>query len=156
MADDTDFERIAAAAERVTIDLGVPWHEEPERTCSLCALTRPREQFPRYGTFGMWAQGRYFECLPCRAIKTRCAKYGISTARFHELYDAQEGRCAICREPADHAGLYIDHCHDTDVVRGLLCHGCNIGIGWLGDDGDRMRRAADYVEAARVPAVSQF
>jgi hypothetical protein len=65
---------------------------------------------------------------------------------------AQGGGCAICgRTPDDAPGrwsrLNIDHDHKTGKVRGVLCHGCNSGIGHLQDDPALLRRAAEYVEA---------
>lgn len=39
---------------------------------------------------------------------------------------AQDGKCAICRRRKK---LCIDHCHTSDLVRGLLCHGCNVAVG---------------------------
>lgn len=46
--------------------------------------------------------------------------------------------CPIC----------VDHDHTTGKVRGLLCHGCNHGIGSLKDDPAMLRAAADYLEEA--------
>lgn len=64
---------------------------------------------------------------------------------------AQDGRCLICRGEFGQT-LPVDHCHRTGKVRGLLCHHCNRGIGLFGDDPERLRRAADYVEAeGRIP-----
>ena len=45
----------------------------------------------------------------------------------------------------------IDHDHGTGNVRGVLCHACNVSLGLFGDDPVRLRRAADYLEAACVP-----
>lgn len=39
------------------------------------------------------------------------------------LRDWQAGRCAMCGEVQS---LRTDHDHKTALVRGLLCHGCNI------------------------------
>lgn len=40
------------------------------------------------------------------------------------LYAYQEGRCAVCNE-ARRLVVDHDHDHDTGLVRGLLCYGCN-------------------------------
>ena len=34
----------------------------------------------------------------------------------------QDGLCAICQQRRP---LVVDHCHETDLVRGLLCYRCN-------------------------------
>jgi len=41
---------------------------------------------------------------------------------------------------------YLDHCHDTDVFRGWLCHRCNVGIGFLGDTLEGLNKAIAYLE----------
>ena len=48
------------------------------------------------------------------------------------LYTLQGGKCAIegCDNPAEH----LDHCHDTNKIRQLLCHGCNTSLGLLNED----------------------
>lgn len=79
-------------------------------------------------------------------------KFGITLDDFNALMEKQDGRCAICRttDPGGRWGTFVvDHCHKTDKVRGLLCKGCNQGIGLLCDDPGRLRRAADYVETDR-------
>lgn len=39
-----------------------------------------------------------------------------------ELMEMQQGRCAVC--PSE-GPLIVDHDHETGLVRGLLCRGCN-------------------------------
>lgn len=94
----------------------------------------------------------YVACRPCergegrRSRSDRYARRGITKEQYDAMLETQLGRCAICSgEPS---ALVIDHDHDTGLVRGLLCHHCNVGIGFLGDDPSRMRLAAAYVEAA--------
>jgi len=60
--------------------------------------------------------------------KERAEKYGLTLDAFHRLHAAQDGRCAICREPKP---LHIDHDHASGHVRGLLCRRCNVALGYL-------------------------
>lgn len=79
----------------------------------------------------------------------RALKYGLTPPEFLALYEKQNGLCAICgTEPTTARGLHIDHCHTTGAVRGLLCHGCNVGIGSLKEDVVVMRKAIAYLEGS--------
>ncbi|WP_327135523.1 endonuclease VII domain-containing protein [Streptomyces sp. NBC_01343] len=58
----------------------------------------------------------------------------------------QGGVCCICpTAPAVH----VDHCHETGRVRGVLCLNCNMGLGLLKENPDRIRRAIQYLEGTR-------
>lgn len=73
-------------------------------------------------------------------------RYGLSDAEYHRLLEAQGGVCAICACPPKKRRLSVDHCHSADTVRGLLCDGCNIGLGCFQDSPDRLRAAVTYLE----------
>ncbi|MES2904584.1 MAG: endonuclease VII domain-containing protein [Pseudomonadota bacterium] len=74
-------------------------------------------------------------------------RYGLSAGDFAALRDGQGNRCAICETPAPEGkNLYVDHCHETGGVRGLLCGACNLGLGKLGDTLAALRRALRYLE----------
>lgn len=75
--------------------------------------------------------------------KERARRYGLDEAALDAMLEQQGGKCAIC---GNDTRLEVDHCHDTGRVRGLLCGGCNRGIGMFGDAPARMRAAADYIE----------
>lgn len=78
--------------------------------------------------------------------------FGIGLTEYQAMFVAQNGVCAICAQPErdTHSGkvkaLAVDHHHETGAMRGLLCSGCNTGLGKLGDDPIRLRAAADYIE----------
>jgi hypothetical protein len=69
-------------------------------------------------------------------------KYGLTLEAFDELLASQGGGCAICGKPdADN----VDHDHVTGRVRGILCFNCNIAIGQVEDDEDRLAAAMTYL-----------
>lgn len=57
--------------------------------------------------------------------------YGLTPAEYDAMVAAQGGRCGICRanKPGGNGRWHIDHCHDTNIVRKLLCSRCNLGLG---------------------------
>lgn len=73
--------------------------------------------------------------------------YGITIQQYEEMEAAQEGKCAICKEPrSEKRRLHTDHCHATQKVRGLLCTRCNLGLGQFNDKPELLRAAATYLE----------
>lgn len=83
----------------------------------------------------------------------RLRVYGITPEQFEALTVLQNGKCAICgaTESSDGRGLCVDHCHATGVVRGLLCSGCNKGLGHFSDSADRMLAASEYLRSRTAP-----
>ena len=73
----------------------------------------------------------------------------VTANEFNARLESQGGGCAICGGQS-WAGqnLAIDHCHQTGLVRGLLCAGCNTALGLMRDNPSRLRSAADYLERA--------
>ena len=60
-------------------------------------------------------------------------KYGITREQYFEMLEEQGYKCAICGKPRElHSRNFaVDHNHKTGKVRGLLCDGCNYGVGFL-------------------------
>jgi len=82
----------------------------------------------------------------------RKRRFGITPEQYAEMFQSQNGVCAICNQPetATRLGkvkaLAVDHCHKSGAIRGLLCADCNTGIGKLKDDPEVLRSAARYLE----------
>jgi hypothetical protein len=72
-------------------------------------------------------------------------KYGLSVTDYYTLVMRQGGLCDICRKP-DVRALAVDHCHDTERVRGLLCNKCNRALGGFGDNPLLIKTALNYLE----------
>lgn len=73
-------------------------------------------------------------------------KYGITLREYERLLKKQKGKCAICGALPGRRRLEVDHCHETDAVRGLLCEMCNRGIGTFEDNPALLLAAANYLE----------
>lgn len=102
------------------------------------------ENADRVRELGRAASKRWRAANPRRALESRLrVNYGIALADYDALRALQDGRCAVC---AAEKTLVVDHDHATGKVRGLLCHGCNVGIGLLGDSASAVSRAVQYLE----------
>ena len=75
-------------------------------------------------------------------------KYGLEPEEKRSLLEAQKHSCAICgyafgQKKGD---VHVDHCHTSNVVRGLLCSHCNRGLGYFRDNPEFLLAAAQYLE----------
>jgi hypothetical protein len=77
-------------------------------------------------------------------------KYGITTEQYNEMLAAQDNSCAVCHTdtPGGRGFWHVDHCHATSKVRGILCHGCNTGLGQFKDNAATLEAAASYLRKA--------
>jgi len=76
-------------------------------------------------------------------------EYGMTPKDYTELFEKQNGCCAICKtEESGHNvtnHLLVDHDHATNKVRGLLCSSCNLMIGKAHDSVDILTSAINYL-----------
>ena len=73
--------------------------------------------------------------------------YGITEDDYKELLVKQDYACAICLTHQDelNSRLAVDHCHKTNVIRGLLCGKCNRGLGIFQDSEELLNKAIKYL-----------
>lgn len=77
--------------------------------------------------------------------------YGLSLEQEQNFLELQNNNCAICnKEFKTDADYHVDHCHNTNKVRGLLCPSCNKALGLFKDNPEVLRRAAVYVESEGI------
>ena len=92
-------------------------------------------------------QQRYYANNPEKVRATVVKyRYGITLEQWHTIFEQQGNRCAICGV-TETRGWCVDHCHSTGRVRGILCHPCNTGIGFMEEDTERLSRAIDYLRS---------
>jgi hypothetical protein len=127
-----------------------------QQRCRACAARRRREyrannlEAERLRDWEYWERNR-----DAKRDKYYRRCYGISLAEYNALRASQNDVCAICGNSGTrknrtgkgvHLDLLVDHCHETNRVRGLLCNDCNISLGKMRDDPERLRAAAVYLE----------
>lgn len=86
------------------------------------------------------------------AIGMRHESVGYDAGNLEDLVRLanQDYGCALCGKPEDpRKALCVDHDHLTGTVRGLLCSGCNRGLGLLGDDLESIHRVVAYLGGTR-------
>ncbi len=93
---------------------------------------------------------------PYRRATIVKSRYGLTQDGYDALLAQQGGRCAICRadSPGSWGDWRVDHDAVTGKVRGLLCDGCNKGIGCLQHDPDVIAAALRYLQRHRQMQLS--
>src|ERR1019366_7313982 len=67
--------------------------------------------------------------------------------QYDQMYDDQNGKCAICGHYGEK--LHRDHDHSSGLVRALLCLNCNNGLGHFRDSFKICLSAAKYLRRFR-------
>ena len=105
------------------------------QTCTRCSEKKEKEDF-----------GNGSACKQCRNSYykdvSKYQRYSISKLEFENLLIKQNNSCAICNKDAQ---LVIDHSHITNKVRGLLCHECNVAIGFFKENIKSLNNAIKYL-----------
>lgn len=88
---------------------------------------------------------------PDRQHKTEIKRrYSLTIEEYNRRLVEQHCKCKICGRQHDtskkRGRLYVDHCHDSLRVRGLLCSACNSAIGYFNHDISIMEKAIDYLK----------
>lgn len=129
--------------------------------CSSCKQEKLDTEFHKNRSRKSGLQSHCKECFSKRynnysPLKRRKQhlqlEYNLIWFDYLKLYNDQKGQCAICKSPIRLMGepgrktmAHVDHDHRTGIIRELLCHNCNAGIGYLGDSPERLEIAKNYL-----------
>ena len=87
--------------------------------------------------------------------KARLSNYNLTIEQYTELFNSQNGVCAICgAQETKKQSLSIDHDHSCCAgayscgrcIRGLLCHKCNSILGLARDGAELLLKSIDYLK----------
>lgn len=82
-------------------------------------------------------------------------RYGTTVEEYNLLLERQSMVCAICKKKETSVDkrtgltkrLFVDHCHATNKIRGLLCQKCNFALGLFEDNLSSLSNAIEYLKA---------
>lgn len=87
---------------------------------------------------------RYHENPDKEKARARQKNYGLSQEQYEQMLKDQDRCCVICAVSFEERTPCVDHDHETEEVRGLLCSPCNRLLGvFEGPTGTKM---AEYLE----------
>lgn len=90
-------------------------------------------------------------------------KFRLTPEAYDRMREEQDFRCAICRTHEDDVpktlgrprldgketfsggAFVVDHCHESNLIRRLLCGPCNTALGMMRDDPALFAAAIDYL-----------
>ena len=133
--------------------------------CNQCCISKVSTAFSKQkrqnGTFG-----RRSVCKQCRSqnqskvtasesAETKLRRrsrfllktYGITIEDYNHMLTIQNFTCASCKRHQSmfKKALVVDHNHKTGKVRGILCSGCNLALGNISEDPDKLIKLAAYI-----------
>ena len=76
-------------------------------------------------------------------------RYGFTREEAKLMIINQDNKCAICKTTIEidgAAGAHIDHCHNSNKIRGILCNNCNHGLGHFKDNTTILLNAINYLK----------
>lgn len=82
----------------------------------------------------------------------------ITPDEYARIFNLQGGRCAICGKSYkdEKQMLAVDHCHDTNEIRGLLCRNCNFAIGLFYEDINLLFKAMVYLKGGKMEEIAEI
>ena len=111
------------------------------RVCSYCKILKSLDNY--WFKHGGKSKALRYVCKECETIQKRHIK------KLKEQNDVPSNHtCPICKKTEDqikHNRFVCDHDHATGKFRGYLCNDCNVSLGILEDDPDRILRAYEYL-----------
>jgi hypothetical protein len=130
------------------------------RTCMTCGVEK---QITEFYMRDKKTGRRHSACKECDKARVKARhqanpertrnndlkrNYGITLQEHQEMYNNQNGRCAICKKEGDGKWkkLCVDHDHETGKVRQLLCRRCNMVLGQVYDNISLLEEHIKYLK----------
>lgn len=113
-----------------------------EKYCSKC------EKFKPVLDFQIKDNKLRYCCKKCasKLSKARYRNHNITELEFNNMLQLQKNKCSICNNDfKSNRHAYIDHNHENNKNRGVLCPKCNILLGACKDNINILKNAINYL-----------
>lgn len=120
------------------------------KPCAVLAVLSSRKKDPASHRQANLVWERENLTIEQKADNNLFHKLGLPHGTYAQMYDKQGGVCAICGGTDLGKGsrrFHVDHCHKTNVVRGLLCSPCNTGLGQFKENINILLLAIQYLNS---------
>lgn len=131
--------------------------ERDDLGCKRCVRCNVWQAETEFYLLNQTSDGLNSHCKSCMKWGNLLRLFGLSRKQYEEILESQGGGCAIClhqpepdgkRFPVDHDRLCCPGDKSCGLcVRGILCPGCNTGIGFLRESREIMLSAIEYLES---------
>jgi hypothetical protein len=134
------------------------WHKEHRNKPAIRDRERLRHQDDyeknrdyRIARSRVWALANPERVKRSSRSSSLSRKYGMTIEDYDTMLNEQGHKCKICGQDYDpKKPLCVDHCHNTNEVRGLLCNNCNTLLGMAQDSIDVLFNAIAYLEKEKI------
>lgn len=149
-----------------------------EKKCGDCSVIKPVAAFsPKHkGKYAHSKAGYSSDCKDCinearkkyrllnpgkvaeSDTNSRLKRvYGIDLARYHQMLQDQDEKCPGCKRHQSEVifKFAVDHCHETNNVRGLLCINCNAILGQARDSIQVLENLSGYLNKTKINSILQ-
>lgn len=141
------------------------------KICTLCNIEKHRSEFDFKGKTQKYLKSRCRECINklgrnsdekrqyMREYGAKNKKslassrlvriFGITLEEKIQMLIMQDSKCKICGKILDIENyskeVHLDHNHETNKIRGLLCSHCNVGLGAFKDNPEFLYNTINYL-----------
>jgi hypothetical protein len=111
------------------------------KNCTKCGVSKPLDAFNPFINGALGRSSRCKECLNAIGKEYTRANRERRAGRPRPAY------CECCgQDNTVRNSLHFDHDHASGRFRGWICHGCNVALGVLKDDINRLELLIIYLK----------
>ena len=122
--------------------------KEDKNRCVRCEQIKPLSEFNKSNHV---KTGYHNTCKDCQSIRNRDSLvkrlYNKTLDELHIHLENSNWKCNICGTDIKYKKQCVDHDHDNEKFRGILCDSCNRGLGLLKDNPDTLLQSILYLKS---------